>query len=625
MKRRLMTLLAMTLTISLITAYGNLILPIKGNSEQHPANSMWIEPSIIDISGMSVGDRFNVTVWVNVTVDCAGWQFAMLYDTRYLNATRAGYTGSDGTTSQFFEQSGTASMMPLTPTLYNQYNETHNYVLHGEVWSPMIPNNPYATGTGSLSWIEFQIIAQPPEGGEIRTILDIKTLYPTKTYITDSTQTKIELNLYDSLYVFQSPTAPPPPPEVARIYVNPPEIVDPTLKPCLTFSINITVEKVADLKIVEFNLTYNPTVIGWESMSALRVQNQTPTVMSMIDDKNGFIWLKLQYPASISTDIPLDLIRIGFHIESYGATPLDLQDTLLLDSLNQPIEHETTDGFFSTLIRDIAITNVTPSREWAYAGWIINITVTIKNEGNTNETFNVRTYYNNNLLDEITITNLTPSEERNILFQWNTTGISDGNYTIRAEADILPDEIDTADNSFTDGTILIMTKVHDISITELNVPDIVYQGWIVNLTVTVKNKGDLPETFELEAYYNGNLIESITITNLAPTNESIVTFTWNTTEVTPCRNYTITVKTSLIPYELNITDNTAICNVKVRYMGDVNGDGMVDVMDILSVAESYGAYPTSSRWNPHYDLDQNLIIDILDILIIATNYGKGCP
>ena len=203
MKRRLMTLLAMTLTISLITAYGNLILPIKGNSEQHPANSMWIEPSIIDISGMSVGDRFNVTVWVNVTVDCAGWQFAMLYDTRYLNATRAGYTGSDGTRSQFFEQSGTVSMMPLTPTLYNPYNETHNYVLHGEVWSPMIPGNPYATGTGSLSWIEFQIIAEPP----FTTTLDIETLYPAKTYIADSASNKIELNLYNVEVVPEFPSS----------------------------------------------------------------------------------------------------------------------------------------------------------------------------------------------------------------------------------------------------------------------------------------------------------------------------------------------------------------------------------------------------------------------------------
>ena len=127
----------------------------------------------------------------------------MLYDTRYLNATRAGYTGSDGTRSQFFEQSVTASMMPLTPALYNQYNETHNYVLHGEVWSPMIPNNPYATGTGSLSWIEFQIIAQPP----FTTTLDIETLYPTKTYIADSTQTKIELNLYNVEVVPEFPSS----------------------------------------------------------------------------------------------------------------------------------------------------------------------------------------------------------------------------------------------------------------------------------------------------------------------------------------------------------------------------------------------------------------------------------
>jgi hypothetical protein len=156
---------------------------------------MWIEPSVIDVTGVSVGYKFNVTVWVNISLDinCAGWQFAMLYNINYLNATRAGYTGTGGTRSQFFEQSGTVNLMPLPPTLNGPYNSTHKYVLHGEAWSPMVPNNPYAKGLGSLSWVEFQVIAQPP----FTTRLDIQTLYPSKTYVANSEQQKIPLNLFN--------------------------------------------------------------------------------------------------------------------------------------------------------------------------------------------------------------------------------------------------------------------------------------------------------------------------------------------------------------------------------------------------------------------------------------------
>ena len=202
MRREIIAITIFLMTgLSLISQYTYAIP--DGPTEPHPANSMWVEPSVIDAGSYSLGDRFNVTVWVNVTVDCAGWQFAMLYDTRYLNATRAGYTGSDGTTSQFFEQSGTASMMPLTPDLDGPYNDTHKYVLHGEAWSPTVSNNPYATGTGSLSWIEFQIIAQPP----FTTTLDIETLYPAKTYVSDPAGTKIELNLHNVEVVPEFPSS----------------------------------------------------------------------------------------------------------------------------------------------------------------------------------------------------------------------------------------------------------------------------------------------------------------------------------------------------------------------------------------------------------------------------------
>ena len=43
------------------------------------------------------------------------------------------------------------------------------------------------------------------------------------------------------------------------LYVDPPEIIDPNMVPSSTFAINITIDDVANLRICEFNLTYDTT------------------------------------------------------------------------------------------------------------------------------------------------------------------------------------------------------------------------------------------------------------------------------------------------------------------------------------------------------------------------------
>jgi len=69
-------------------------------------------------------------------------------------------------------------------------------------------------------------------------------------------------------------------------------------------------------------------------------------------------------------------------------------------------------------------------------------------------------------------------------------------------------------------------------------------------------------------------------------------------------------------------------------LGDVDGDGDVDMADLSTAALAYGSYgpdgpnrqfpglPASGRWNPQADLDSNNFIDIHDLLVIAKNFGK---
>lgn len=97
---------------------------------------------------------------------------------------------------------------------------------------------------------------------------------------------------------------------------------------------------------------------------------------------------------------------------------------------------------------DVAITNVTG------LGTIINqssallINVTVENQGNFSEVFNVTVYVNDTLVD-LKFLSLTSQNSTSITFFWNTTGVALGNYVIRAEASQVQGETDIADNRFT--------------------------------------------------------------------------------------------------------------------------------------------------------------------------------
>jgi hypothetical protein len=170
------------------------------------------------------------------------------------------------------------------------------------------------------------------------------------------------------------------------------------------------------------------------------------------------------------------------------------------------------------------------------------------------------------------------------------------------------------------------TLIQDLTVTNVTAShNWVYQGWEVKINVTVKNNGNQIETFWVAAYYNTSIIGNYTVVDLAPNDEITVKFTWNTTSVAACRNYTIIGKAKVLPYEINSADNEYLDGyVKVRFMGDVNGDGIVDIADIYVAELSFGATPTHPKWNPDADLNQDGVIDITDMYIIALNFGAGC-
>lgn len=172
-----------------------MILPVYASvpDEPHDANAIWIEASTIDLTDgtVEVNDKFNVTVWANVTEISASWEFKIAYDKNYLDATGCGYT--NGMKSEFFANITT---IPLVPS-YDPHNTTHDYVLHGELWGLSGPfRNP---GYGSLAWVEFTVVAIPEE---VQTFtLDQCLFYDDETYVQDQNQQRIPLDCNNAIVI----------------------------------------------------------------------------------------------------------------------------------------------------------------------------------------------------------------------------------------------------------------------------------------------------------------------------------------------------------------------------------------------------------------------------------------
>lgn len=553
-----------------------------------PTTTLTVIPQSIINPSLSPGSIMVINASVIDVVELFTWQVEIFFDPTLLNCTRAWYPSDHVFAGQ--------PIVPVTPII----NNVEGSIVHGA--SLMGTATPF-TGNGTLCQIEFEVLDRGSCG------LNFSEPYGADTFLLDADMTDIPADVIDGYFdnrlaVPEPPVAmfdySPKPPLVdqwitfdatasydpdgtivsyewtfgdggadsgeivtykytslgtyqvnltvtdndnltdteikevtvyevlpAKLYIDPPEIINATLLPPTIVTINVTVDDVIDMYDYEFKLSYNTEMLTCIGALINRVQNQTnftPTIH--INDGDGYIWINVTYypPATpISTNTPLALVTIFFQIDTTGSSVLHLYDTELSDSSRQPMPHETEDGFIMTLIRDVAITHVAPSTNWAY------------------------------------------------------------------------------------------------------------QGWPVDITVTAKNFGNISESFDVKVYYNSNLLETYPIVDLPPATEITIVFTWNTSNLTPCNNYTITGEATTIPFEYNTANNVLVDGtVEIRLLGDINGDGKVDMRDVAIAAAAFGSYPGHPRWNPDADITGPLYlvpdgkVDTRDVAVITRNFGKTC-
>ena len=419
-----------------------------------------------------------------------------------------------------------------------------------------------------------------------------------------------------------------------------------------TFVINLTITDAFDLTSWQVGIQWDPALLDFDSfivptdhifatMSPVTAGPDTSTPgLAVYGAASGFgkgsfngtgrlaqLTLKIKQGVGAGQSVQCDLTYEGMFIDTFL---LDRNGGDVTSDYTFNIAHYKYSGPAGPAqTHDIAVTNVAPSSTSVTKNASLNIGVTVANNGDFTETFEVGVKANGtNVALNQTVTNLASHASTTLTFVWNTTTFALGSYNLIAIAGPVTGETNTADNSRSGGIVQIVVPSadHDVSVTTVApINTAVGKGFMLNVSVTVANNGLFTETFNVTIYANGTqAAPSQTVTNLNAGQTATLVFRWNTTGWI-IGNYTLSATATTVLGEPNTANNTLVFgNINVMLPGDANGDGVVNMRDIFYFLNSnvFNAFSGMARYNPQMDIDASGRIDTRDLLIIAINFGK---
>jgi hypothetical protein len=589
----------------------------------------------------SLNSYFTIQVKVENVENMYGWEFQLYWRRQFIKAVLATVT--------IPPTWGANYVGPFGPGIENEYNATH-----GRYWIGIGGKSPAPVFNGNVTMvtIKFQIIKLPPPGGNISSSLMLNPA-PGMTYIlVDKTANEIPHEFIHGQYMFISTLSPP------KLYVSPERIVNPALSPCNNFTVDVNIADVVELYSFEFKLGFNASVL--HAIDAVLGVFFPPIVIPLkeINNTEGYLWF---YATLTPPEPPRNgtgtLTRITFHVESSWFTDLQLYDTYFFDQLGTPLPVETAGGYFNNILMpklyvdppeiidptmlppsifsiDIRATSIDNfygfSFYMGYDTYVLNTLGILINPLN-NET---------NFILDMSIKDAEGTIWVNLTYQPPAEPINIENDTLVTivfqVANIGETPLDLYDTSIInphgepiphevgDGYFAVL--IRDVAVIKIELSATqVYEGRKVNVSVTVENQGDIAESFNVTVYYDGNIIGKQSVTNLPSKTNTTLIFLWDTVGVPPCHNYTISAEASKLPYEFDIGDNIlSDGTVKIKMMGDANGDGIVNIKDVVIVSAAFGSIPGDPNWDPDADMNDDKVINIKDIVLVSVNYGRTC-
>jgi hypothetical protein len=174
---------------------------------------------------------------------------------------------------------------------------------------------------------------------------------------------------------------------------------------------------------------------------------------------------------------------------------------------------------------------------------------------------------------------------------------------------------------------------HDVAITNLTLfKTIIGQGLTAKVDVDILNQGNFTETFNVTVYASITLITT-QMSTLTTGDFTTITFTWDTTGFEK-GNYTISAYAWPVPGETDTADNTLTNgSISVVILGDVNGDGIVEMMDFYILSKHYMHTPPDDHpigtllYTECFNADVNNdgTVEMMDFYILSQHYMETDP
>lgn len=233
--------IVLALMLFMVFAYGGAAYA----TDSHPGNATWVEPSTLAFSSSSVnvGDKFNVTLWANMSSSTFTWQIGLKFNATQIQAVRASYTGVGK--SEFFAGH---SNIPVVAVIDNVTGS----VIFGE---SLVGADAVAPSSGTLCWIEFQIMAAPTSGA-LSSVLNITNA---DTFWLDATTLDFvvpSLVTYNADFIYAQ----------SLIVENPTQIPATNVQPNQTVVVSVNVTDTGS-GIQNVTLLYTTDNTNWDSVS----------------------------------------------------------------------------------------------------------------------------------------------------------------------------------------------------------------------------------------------------------------------------------------------------------------------------------------------------------------------
>lgn len=302
------------------------------------------------------------------------------------------------------------------------------------------------------------------------------------------------------------------------------------------------------------SVTANPTVVLQSEIVKVNVTvlnvgdfNESVTVCVYANDVNVTSG-PLAHPL-----LPGGNATITLEWNTTGVVPggylIKAEVTIAVDQ--NPANNELTYGTVTVKIKghDINMLDVAPSETVVFWPDSVDITVTVLNSGNFNESeIDVVVYSVNTatgeqeLIGSETIPELAIGNRWIRVFAWSTMGVPreqlPANYNVAANATLtLVADDNPSNNHYYDGTISVRAAIHDVAVTAVvPYPLSVIRGALVDVNVTVENMGAFQETgINITVYADTDplilgdeiVVGYQIIDSLGKSQSMTITFPWN--------------------------------------------------------------------------------------------------